>query len=147
MAVGLPDPVRHLLLLSHTAADANDLPRVPPLAVDQGPDVPKDPVLGVAPDGAGVDEDDIGLVLVLGKAVAHAFEIAPQPLRVGLILLTAVGVHKGQIRPGLGGEPLLDLLAELPLPGDLLGRNAGGFGVHALHFLPMGITTHFNDLV
>ena len=52
--------------------------------------------LGVLPDGAGVDDNDVGLLLVLGEAVAHLLEIAADALGVGLILLTAVGIHKGQ---------------------------------------------------
>ena len=48
------------------------------------------------PNGAGIHQHQVGLMLVVGKAVAHLAQIAPQALRVGLVLLAAIGVHHGQ---------------------------------------------------
>jgi len=71
MAEGLFDLVSHVLLLSHAAAHADDLVRVAALHVDQGPQVAQHPLLGMLPDGAGVQDDDLGLLLLVGEAVAH----------------------------------------------------------------------------
>ena len=60
----------------------------------------------------------------------NAFEIAPQPLRVGLILLTAVGVHKGQGRLGLPGVELGYGLTVVQLCLDLGGGNKCGVPFH-----------------
>ena len=54
--------------------------RVAALGVDQGAHVAEHPLLGVLPDGAGVDDDDAGLLGVVGKAKAHPFQIAPDAL-------------------------------------------------------------------
>ena len=51
---GLAQPLGHVLLPGHAAADADHLPRVAALGVGQGPHVAEHPVLGVFPDGAGV---------------------------------------------------------------------------------------------
>ena len=106
VAVGFPDFLGHLGLLGHAPAQADQGIRVAALHVDQGPHVAEDPLLGVLPDGAGVDDDDPGLLLAVGEAEAHFIQIAPDALGVGLVLLAAVGIHKGQglFRP-LSGDP------------------------------------------
>ena len=93
----------------------------------EGPHIAQHPLLGVLPDGAGVDDDYVRRGLVLSKAVPHLGEVPPDALGVGLVLLAAVGVHKGQ-RPGReGGVHGLDLGAEILLSGDLLpGDPCGG---------------------
>ncbi len=127
MAVGLPDFLRHMGLLGHAAAQTDQGVRVPALHVDQSSHVAEDPLLGVLPDGAGVDDDDPGLLLVVGEAEAHFCQKAPDALRVGLVLLAAVGVHKGQglpLRPP-GGE-FRHGLAEGKLLFHVGGGNQGG---------------------
>ena len=96
MAKGLPHLLGHMGLLGHTAAQADDLLRVAALHMDQRPQVAQHPLLGVLPDGAGVQNDDPGLLLIGGEVIAHLAQIAPDALGVGLVLLAAIGVHKGQ---------------------------------------------------
>ena len=127
MAVGLAELLGHPRFLSHAAAKADDLPRMGPLGMDQRPHVAKHPVLGVLSNGAGVDNDDVGGLLVVGKAAAHCRQIAPDMLRIGFVLLPAIGVHIGQRLAGPGGPGLLYFVAELPLPVDVGGGDAGGF--------------------
>ena len=71
VAEGLAYLVGHVLLLGHAAAHTDDLVRVAALHVDQGAQVAQHPLLGVLPDGAGVQDDDLGLLLLAGEAVAH----------------------------------------------------------------------------
>ena len=80
VAIGLADLLSHVLLLHHAAAQADELLRVAALGVDQGAHIAEHPLLGVLPDGAGVDDDDAGLLGVVGKAKAHPFQIAPDAL-------------------------------------------------------------------
>ena len=68
VAEGLFDLVGHVLLLGHAAAHADDLVRVAALHVDQGAQVAQHPLLRVLPDGAGVQDDDLGLLLLVGEA-------------------------------------------------------------------------------
>ena len=141
VAEGLPELLHVVGLLHHAAAQAEDLAGVGLFLVDQGPHVAQHPLLGVLPDGAGIDDDDVGLGLLFGKAVAHLAEEAPDALRVGLVLLAPVGVHKGQGGRGQGGVPLPDLGAEVPLPGNVVevdpcgvlheeGSSRGKIGFH-----------------
>ena len=89
-------------------------------------------LLGVLPDGAGVQDDDLGLLLLVGEAVAHLAQIAPDALRVGLVLLAAVGVYKGQglLRPG--GVDLGNLPAKRKLAVDVRLRDGGGSPFHVV---------------
>ncbi len=132
MAVGFLHLLGHVGLLGHAAAQADELAGVAPLHMHQGPHVAQHPLLGVLPDGAGVDDDDIGLLLVLGKAIAHLLQIAPDALRVGLVLLAAVGVHKGEGGLGPLGIELGDGVTIIHLPGDLLPGNGGGITFHGV---------------
>ena len=104
--------------------------------MDQGPQVAQHPLLGVLPDGAGVQDDDPGLLLVLGEAEAHGLQIAPDALGVRLVLLAAVGVHKGQGPLPPGGVQVRDLLAEGELAVHIRLGNGGGDSFH--WFLPDG---------
>ena len=62
------------------AAQADHLLRILLLGVGQGAQVAEHPVLRVLPDGAGVDDDDAGLLRVIGKTKAHPLQIAPDAL-------------------------------------------------------------------
>ena len=73
------------------------------------------------PHSAGVHHDHVRLELILGKAVAHLRQVAPQFFAVGLVLLAAVGVHHGQGPLSFGGDPVKEPMADLLLPGDLFG--------------------------
>ena len=129
LPVALLDLLGTVGLLGHAAAHADKLVGLGPLGVDQRAHVAQHPHLGVLPDGAGVDEDKVGLGLAVCKVVAHFLQVAPQPLGVGLILLAAVGIHKGQRGRGAGGVALMEFLAEVPLTLHVGGRNFGGLSV------------------
>ena len=119
--IGLFDLLGDVGLLHHAAADGDDLAGPGLLAVIQGAHVAEDPHLRVLPHGAGVHHDHVRLELILGKAVAHLRQVAPQLFAVGLVLLAAVGVHHGQGPLPVGCDPVEEPMADLLLPGDLFG--------------------------
>ena len=84
------------------------------LAWTSAPDVPQDAHLRVLAHGAGVDDYQIGLGLVLREAVAHELYVPAQLLAVGLVLLAAVGVHQREGTPARGLDALAYLKAYLP---------------------------------
>ena len=98
--------------------------------MDQRPQIAQHPLLGVLPDGAGVQDDDPGLLLVSGEVIAHLAQIAPDPLGVGLALLAAIGVHKGQGRLSPVGVHPGDLPAVLQLAVYLRLRDGGCDSFH-----------------
>lgn len=120
---GLFQPLHHVLLPGHAPADADDLPRMPPLRVGQGAHIAKDPLLRVFPHGAGVQQDQVGPLFRVGKGVPHPGQIAPQTLGVGFILLAAVGVNKGQLLAGAVLQQGMDLVAKGQLAVDLRRRD------------------------
>ena len=126
MGEGLPQPLGHMVLPGHAAAQADELVRVAALGVQQGPHVAKDPVLGVLPDGAGVHEHQVGPLLAVGEGIAHPGQIAPQALGVCLVLLAAVGVYKGGLLSGPPVQQGADLVAKGELAGDLRRVNGQG---------------------
>ena len=92
----LADTLRHVLLLHHAAAQGDNQRGVPALDVLQSPHIAVNPVLGVLPHGAGIEEDEVSLLLVVGKAEAHLLQHSLDFLPVRHILLAAVGAHQGQ---------------------------------------------------
>ena len=87
-----------LLLIGHAAAQPDQKARFFLLEALEGPDVAEDPLLGVLPHGAGVEEDQVGLFRGVAQAVADVGQDAFQPLAVVDVLLTAVAVDIGQGR-------------------------------------------------
>ena len=83
-------------------------------------DVSEDPLLGVLAHGAGVDDDDIGLIFVGRERAAHLAKIAAYALAVALVLLTAVGIHQRLLLRALAHEAKPQALADLLLPRYLL---------------------------
>ena len=130
MLVGLAQPLHHVGLLGHAAAQADDLVGVAPLAVDQGAHVAEHPLLGVLSDGAGVDEDEVGVFAVVDNLIAHLAQHAPQQLRVRLVLLAPVGVHKGGGSLGVLGVDGPDFLTIFPLFCHVLSGDDGGRSLH-----------------
>ena len=80
MAEGLLDFLGHMGLLHGAAAQADDLIGLVLLRVGQRTHVAQHPHLRVLPDGAGVDDDHVGLPLVVGEAVAHLLQQTPDAL-------------------------------------------------------------------
>jgi hypothetical protein len=130
VAVRFPQLLGRVRLLGHAPAQADKLLWVPPLYVDQGAHIAENPLFGVFPDGTGVDNDDCGLLLAGGEAVAHLGQPAPEPFGVGLVLLAPIGVHKGQGRLGLPGVELGYGLTVVQLCLDLGGGNKCGVPFH-----------------
>ena len=87
-----------LLLVGHAAAQPDQKARLFLLEALEGPDVAEDPLLGVLPHGAGVEEDQVGLFGGVAQAVADVSQDAFQPLAVVDVLLAAVAVDIGQGR-------------------------------------------------
>ena len=123
VAIGLADLLSHVLLLHHAAAQADELLRVAALGVDQGAHVAEHPLLGVLPDGAGVEDDEIRLLHILRQGEAALGQHPHELLPVGHILLAAEGIHAG---PGMGltgFKHAADLLLKVPLAGKVLRRD------------------------
>ena len=123
MAVALAHLLRHRGLLGHAPAQAHHLFGVGRLGVGQLAQGAVDPLLRVLPDGAGVDNDDIRPVGVVGKAAAHVPEHAHDALAVRHVLLTAKGLHQGQGRLSGPGVMRGDARGKVPLALQRLGRD------------------------
>lgn len=81
-----------LVLLREAPAHGDLHPGVLPLDGGELAEVAVQPVVGVLAHGAGVDDDDVGL-LTLGANVARGFERAAETLGIVHVHLTAVGAH------------------------------------------------------
>ena len=88
----------HLLLVGHAAAQADDEARLFLFQALEGPHVAKHPLFGVLPHGAGVEEDQVGVLGVVAQAVADVHQDPLDPLAVVDVLLAAVAVDIGQGR-------------------------------------------------
>ena len=106
----------HVRLLDHAAADRHQQVWVLRLGVDKRADVAQHAHLRVLADGAGVHDDEVGLALAVGEAVAHQLDVAAYLLAVRLVLLAAIGVHQRQRPPPRGLYALAYLKTYLPLP-------------------------------
>lgn len=87
-----------MLLLRHAAAHADEHIRAAAFERLEGADVAENPILGMLPDGAGVEQDEIRVVGLLGEAEAHIRQHALDVFGIGDILLAAEGAHAGQGR-------------------------------------------------
>ena len=126
--VGLFYLLDHVLLLHHAAAHGDDLPGALLFAVVKLPDIAENAHLRVLAHGAGVDDYDVGLELVLREAVAHLGEVAAQLLAVGLVLLAAVGIDHCKRPVFLRNEAIVYLAADILLP-------ANGFNAYFFSFV------------
>ena len=99
------------LCLGHAAQDAEDQVGALALELLHEAHLPDRPLLGVRAHRAGVQEDDIGILLAVGDSVALGGEHAEDFLGVPLVHLATVGLkvhglgHRGPIvHPGLRQE-------------------------------------------
>ena len=123
MAVGLLDALGDQLLLGHAAAKADDLLGVFLFGVSQNTHVAEHTLLGVLPDGTGIEDHQIRLLGVLGEGKAALSQHTHQLLAVRHILLAAEGVNAG---PGMGlqgGKHGGNFLLKFLLAGKILRRN------------------------
>ena len=125
VAIALFDPVGHGGLPHHAAAEENFLPRMPRLGMHQRTHVAVDPRLRVLADGAGVDDDAVRALLSVGHPVAARPQHAADALGIGLVLLAAVGIDKGERGPALGLQIACDFDADGRLPVELRLRDNG----------------------
>ena len=93
---GLLDALGNVLLLHHTAAQGDHRVRVLRLIGLERPHVAKHSILCVLPHGAGVKENKLCFVPIVGKRVAHIRQHTLNMFAVRHILLAAVGDHTGQ---------------------------------------------------
>ena len=115
MDVALADFFRHGRLAHHAAAEENLLAGMAALGMDQGAYVAQNPLLRVFPDGAGVDDNDVGPFLAVLHGVAALLQHTADAFGIGFVLLTAVGVHKGRGHNAGRFPALADAAAEFLL--------------------------------
>jgi hypothetical protein len=87
---------RRGFLLNHAAAKGNDLLGFFSFRMNECADISVNAHFGVLADGARVDDDKVRFRLLIGEAVSHGVQHAPQLFAVGLVLLTAVRVNKSK---------------------------------------------------
>ena len=104
IGVTLAQLFHNVLLVSHAAAQADDETGLFFLEPLQRAHVAEHPLLGVLAHGAGVEQDQVGVLGLIAQAVADIHQHAFDALAVVDVLLTAVAVHKGQ-RRGVVGLP------------------------------------------
>ena len=91
-----------MLLVGHTAAQADDQAGLFFLKALQRAHVAEHPLLGVLTHGAGIEQDQVGILRLIAQAVTDIYQHAFNALAVVDVLLTAVAVHKGQRRGVIG---------------------------------------------
>ena len=90
------------VLLCHASADGDLQTRVVLLDLRELAEVAVETVVGVLAHGAGVEDDDIGLVVTVGLNIAGIVEQSGQTLGVVHVHLTSVGLDLVAARRGLG---------------------------------------------
>ena len=93
--VGIFYLVGHDLLLRHAAAEADDLIGLCGLRVAEAAQVAVNALFRVLADGAGVEQDDVGLIFVARELVAHLAQHAHEHLAVCHVLLAAERMRIG----------------------------------------------------
>ena len=88
------DAVGDMLLLHHTAAQRDQNLRMLPLEIFQRADIAEHPVLRMLADGAGVEQNEVGVIGRIRKGKARFCQHTLDFFAVGDILLTAVGADK-----------------------------------------------------
>ena len=89
-------PLRHMLLLHHTAAEYNFEIRIFFFYLFKRPYIAKKPVFSMLAYGTSVKKRNIRFFCLIRKSESHILEHAFQALTVGNIALTAESMHKDQ---------------------------------------------------
>ena len=105
------------------------------LGVSQSAHIAENSLLGVLTDGAGIEDDHIGALFRIGHMVAAVRKHTADTLGIGFILLTAIGIHKGQRRDALFLPVGFDLSADVLLRLQLRFGNNGSLAFHDSRFL------------
>ena len=98
VGVALAQLFHHMLLVGHTAAQADHQAGLFFLQALERPHIAEDALLGVLTHGAGVEENEIGVLRLVAQAVADIHQHALDALAVVDVLLAAVAVDEGQRR-------------------------------------------------
>ena len=98
IGVALAQLFHHVLLVGHTAAEADDEAGLFFFQALEGAHVAEHSLLGVFSYRAGVEEDEVCILRFLTQAVADIHQHALDALTVVDILLAAVAVNKCQRR-------------------------------------------------
>ena len=102
VGVTLAQLLHDVLLVGHAAAESDDEAALFLLQALEGAHVAENALLGVLTDGAGVEEDEVGILGLVAQAVADVHQHALDALAVVDVLLTAVAVDEGQRRGVVG---------------------------------------------
>ena len=120
VVVGVFHLVGHDLLLRHAAAEADDLIGLCGLRVAEAAQVAVNALFRVLADGAGVEQDDVGLILVARELIAHLAQHAHEHLAVCHVLLAAERVDQCERRAGAAVVHLAHLARKFLLTRELL---------------------------
>ena len=102
IGIALAQLFHHMLLVGHAAAQADHQAGLFLLEALQGTHVAEDPLLGVLPHGAGVEEDQVRVLRLVAQAVADIHQHTLDALAVVDVLLAAVAVDESQRRGVVG---------------------------------------------
>ena len=104
IGVALAQLFHNVFLVGHAAAQSDDEAGLFFLKALQRAHVAEHPLLGVLTHGAGVEQNQVGVLGLIAQAVADIYQHALDALAVVDVLLAAVAMHKGQ-RRGVVGLP------------------------------------------
>ncbi len=96
--VALAQLFHHMLLVGHAAAQADHQAGLFLLQALERTHIAENALLGVLADGAGVEEDEVGVFGLVAQAVADIHQHTLDALAVVDVLLAAVAVDEGQRR-------------------------------------------------
>ena len=118
--IGVFHLVGHDLLLRHAAAETDDLVGLVRLRVAQTAEVTVHALFRVLADGAGIEQNDVGLLLVARELIAHLAQHTHEHLAVGHVLLAAERIDQRQRRAGAAVVPLAHSARKFLLTRELL---------------------------
>ena len=120
VVVGIFHLVGHDLLLRHATAETDDLVGLIGLRVAETAEVAVNALFRVLADGAGVEQDDVGLIFIARELVAHLAQHTNEHLAVGHVLLAAERVDQRERRAGAAVVHLAHLARKFLLSCKLL---------------------------
>ena len=98
IGVALAQLFHHMLLVGHAAAQADHQAGLFLLQALERAHIAENALLGVLADGAGVEEDEVGVFGLVAQAVADIHQHTLDALAVVDVLLTAVAMDERQRR-------------------------------------------------
>ena len=127
IGIGLAHALDHGGLAHHAAAQEDLLTWVAAAGMHERADIAEHALLGVLADGAGIEDDEVRALRAVRQTVATVLEHAADLLGIRLVLLAAVGLHKGHRRDALRLPVFAHPSAEALLPLQSLGRDHSRF--------------------